>query len=230
MLYIICLLLLSCNPRPSVFNYPVPTLQSNFHFLVANKIEKYKTNGYYRFLYIGKYSDTIQVNHFLRALNLPNIVNEDSTIQKTKKHSNSLDLHSKEYYPLGNSSRKSRLSILVDTTQLIDNIFYNTGYNAFPVMIMNIGTINAFLCSGDELPMFLEATDSTGNWLPIEEVFFPYCGVGLKSVILPPEEIVITSVPIYEDDFKTRLRLRMNNIVSNVFNGNINYSQFQIKY
>lgn len=225
--FFLIVLIWSCEPRLSRYNYPVPTLQSAFRFVVSKKVEQHKTNGTYKFLYIGKYADTLHIDHFLHAYIPPVIRNEDGSIKKQYTTLNSLKLHSEKFYPRDTFPRKPKLSIFVDTTQLIDNIFYNIGYKAYPVMIMNIGTGNASICLGEEIPLFLEAKDSLGNWWPIEDPFFYFCGVGLESVVLPPKEIAITSIPVYDGNYNTKLRLRFGHRISNEFFGRINYSQIE---
>jgi len=68
--------------------------------------------------------------------------------------------------------------------------------------------------------------DSTGTWQKIE-CRFPYgCGLGINSIILPPDKIAISSITDYKGDFRTSLRLKMGNKYSNEINTTINYNQF----
>ena len=100
----------------------------------------------------------------------------------------------------------------------------NYGY---PVLLTNNHTDTVTVGYGVILPLEMEAKDSTGLWKPIEKRFIYACGMGLNSIILPPNEIILTSAPIYKGDFKTDLRLVLGDNFSPVFQGNINYSQFE---
>lgn len=55
------------------------------------------------------------------------------------------------------------------------------------------------------------------------------CGNGVGTIILPPNEIVLSSAPIFNGNFKTELRLTVpkTDIYSNTFDGSINYRQFE---
>lgn len=77
------------------------------------------------------------------------------------------------------------------------------------------------------IPIVLEAKDSLNNWLPIENVYAYFCGVGVDKVFLPPNEIAVTSVIIYKGNYETDLRLRLGENLSKPFKGQINYTQFE---
>jgi hypothetical protein len=53
------------------------------------------------------------------------------------------------------------------------------------------------------------------------------CGVGISSVILPPNECALTFAPIFKGNYKTQLRLKLGENYSNIFYSSINYRQFQ---
>jgi hypothetical protein len=56
------------------------------------------------------------------------------------------------------------------------------------------------------------------------------CGTGLNSTLLPPNEIVVTTAPLYHGNYKTKLRLRYHKTISNEFNGKINLTQFESRW
>ena len=72
--------------------------------------------------------------------------------------------------------------------------------------------------------------DEKGSWRPIEEVYMYSCGNGINDIIFPPNEIIITSVPIYKGKLKTKLRLRYDDTLSQEFYGTINPTQFESEY
>lgn len=53
------------------------------------------------------------------------------------------------------------------------------------------------------------------------------CGNGVGTVILPPNQIVLSSAMKYSGNYPTTLRLRIDSTFSNEFKGNINYRQFE---
>jgi len=83
-----------------------------------------------------------------------------------------------------------------------------------------------------DLFLFVEAQDINGEWKSIEywhrENFL--CGTGHMDYLLQPKSYIVSSVRKYHGDFKTNLRVKLksfdNVFYSNVFQGNIYYSQF----
>lgn len=53
------------------------------------------------------------------------------------------------------------------------------------------------------------------------------CGTGLSTIILPPNEIAVTFVPVFKGNYKTQLRLTDGKNHSASFEGKIFYTQFQ---
>ena len=133
--------------------------------------------------------------------------------------------------------RKKDLDIFIDTTThtINEDYLWNTDQEelegktirAYPVVIRNNLDTMSFVGFGEHIPMVLQAKDSLQEWRPIEEVFFYMCGTGLQYIQLPPQEIVITSVPIFKGNFKTELRLKCDSIFSNVISGWIHPNQFE---
>jgi hypothetical protein len=172
--------------------------------------------GNYNPLYIGKRMDSLSVSY------RPNL---------------------EKYFVYDENRRRygrpdsAGIVLLIDTTRIISNHSLqrlndarslSTNYfNDFPVFVVNTTKDTLRICSGNSLPIIMEAQDNKGAWRPIEEEFFLMCGTGINSVILPPNEILITSAPIYKGTFKTKLRLRYNRILSNEFYGTINPTQFK---
>jgi hypothetical protein len=170
--------------------------------------------GKYNPLYIGLRHDSI---YFARRSNQEKYYD----YEVSKRHYNFPD-------SLG-------ILLRVNTSQIISDtlIFGETNEimirKSFPVFLINTTKDSLNIGSGDHFSMFLEAMDSTGNWQSIEEPFIYGCGTGLNSIILPPNEIAVTFTTMQDGEFKTKLRLRYHNILSQEFNGSINLSQFQRK-
>ncbi|UUC44885.1 hypothetical protein [Flavobacterium cerinum] len=132
------------------------------------------------------------------------------------------------------------ITIFIDTTKVISNHTLLEGkigeelvqkkYKAFPVVVVNKGKDTLNIGSGNYLRLLLEAKNPSGYWIPIEDKYMYFCGTFLRSIRLPPGRIAVTSVPIDNGKFKTKLRLRLNkDIISHEFSGVINKEQFEIK-
>ena len=126
---------------------------------------------------------------------------------------------------------KSMLSIYIDTTKQIGSpIDYNALYQtpsikpyralSFPVFIKNQSKDTLNVGFGDYFPMVTEVKDTTGQWIPIEKQFIYMCGTGLPTIILPPNQIAITSVKKSHGRYHTKLRLRYELIHENYMYSN----------
>ncbi|WP_367392355.1 hypothetical protein [Lewinella sp. LCG006] len=103
------------------------------------------------------------------------------------------------------------------------------GIKSYPVFVTNLTSDTLNIGYGAFLPIIIQAVDSAGNWKPIQNHYRYFCGTGLTHFYLPVGEILITSCPLYEGAYRTRLRLafgwdRIN--YSNEFFGTIDYRQF----
>ncbi len=105
----------------------------------------------------------------------------------------------------------------------------------FPAFIVN-ETSNTKTLFGvsNKIDAIQEAKDSQGIWYPIESNTYGYgCGnVYYWGLNIKPGEFLVFLMPKYEGKFETKMRLRFGNtgiIVSNAYNGKINYNQFSIK-
>ena len=101
-------------------------------------------------------------------------------------------------------------------------------YSSFPIFFKNISrdTLDVQSVNG-YLFISLEAKDRKGNWKPINEKPF-VCGTGITSkIVLPPNEIIITSMFHYTGNYKTKFRLKFSDFVSREFDGSINEEQLR---
>jgi hypothetical protein len=97
----------------------------------------------------------------------------------------------------------------------------------FPVMLTNLNTDTIIIGSSKNIPLKMEAVDSSGNWRAIHEDYEIGCGNGVGYIILPPNECVITLAPIFTGPFKAKLRLTFGENHSEPFIGFINEQQVQ---
>lgn len=200
----------------------------------------------YTILYIGEMKDTLVANHFLKTYVPPpppppvssskekKVIDTSVYEFKGTRVENPLD----GYYLDWMEGRdylfwdSSQIEVLIDTNTLIKDLNYDYSPNAicakaYPVLLKNQELDTIYIGYGKYIPLILEAKNKKQAWQAIETRHIYYCGVGVGRIILPPNEIVLTSCPIYKGDFETLLRLKIGNNYSKPFRGNINYSQFQ---
>lgn len=184
---------------------------------IASK--KWKSTNDSRPNYIGKLKDTIKISRMYWPFIKQN-EEMDNELKRLKSYWIGFD--ERENYKRMDSSR---LSIQIDTNQLIES----QGQFAYPILISNTSEDTVYVGSGDHIPIRIEAKNRAGEWMPIEKEFFYFCGTGLDGIILPPNEILISSVVKYKGSFNTSMRIRMYNLLSKPFAGSINESQFEGK-
>lgn len=228
----IIIIAISCNRKTNkdidevdIFQFPKITDRFKNDTLELTS-EIWLNYGDHNPYYFGKLIDSISIERYLRPMMPPppppgtDISEWDFEPKKRKFNEYFLDWMDNRKFKRRDSAD---LFIKVDTTQIINN----DGRKAFPVLIQNITTDTIYIGYGDQIPIITEAKSKNGEWKPIEEQFVYGCGNGLHSIILPPNELVITSELIYSGNFKTILRLKMGNNYSEEFIGTINESQFE---
>lgn len=97
-----------------------------------------------------------------------------------------------------------------------------TYYDAFPVTIYNLEKWERIIGFGNSVALQLEALDKNHKWQRISNFRRYTCGVGIKYFVLKPQEIATVFEPRLNGKFKTKLRYRLGNVLSNEFEGNIN--------
>ena len=128
----------------------------------------------------------------------------------------------------------SGITILIDTTQILalQEVIWkgekkiNIVYDAIPVILQNKTDSLAVVGYGKRIPIVLEALDTDNKWKPIEKPYIYKCGTGLHNILLKPKDLICVLVPKHKGTFKTQLRLRLRDNISNPFWGEINRSQF----
>jgi len=144
--------------------------------------------------------------------------------------SNFQDYRTLDKYPVIDSWAAD-LMLIVDTTHKIanaDNYYEPIYYEAYPVYIVNQSEKAIDIGFANDVKLIMEAKNRDGEWESVEEKFMYSCGVGKIDIILPPNEFLLTSAPVFAGNFETELRLRMDDChVSNSFKGTINETQFE---
>ncbi|MFD1553885.1 hypothetical protein DNU06_17015 [Putridiphycobacter roseus] len=195
-----------------------------YDFLKENRETIWLSTANYKFLYIGKQKDTIIVDHWPSFAPpppppLPQEYQDKSDL-KLPKYVNPLAgyyigwLEHRNFKPC----TYSKIEIKLDTTIIINN--------AYAVLLTNNESDTISIGYGRYIPLIMEAQDSAGDWKPIEEQYNYMCGNGVGTVILPPNELVLTNAPIFRGAYKTMLRLTIGESHSREFKGSINYRQF----
>lgn len=179
--------------------------------------------------YFGKLTDSISIERYLRPmLPPPPPPGTDTSEWDFEPRKGNFDNYFLDWMDNRDFKRRdsANLDISFDTTQIINN----DGRKAFPVLIQNKSIDTIYIGYGSQIPLITEAKNKEGQWEPIEERFVYMCGNGLHSIILPPNEFVLTSELIYSGNFRTKLRIKMGRHYSKEFNGTINESQFESEW
>lgn len=108
---------------------------------------------------------------------------------------------------------------------------YTNFYQSKPVIITNLSKKPLKVTREDHLLMMIqEAKDPDGQWRPIEHWIHSWCGNSYWVQDLPARSVLVASVPYYDGDFATQLRIKIKNgdiiSYSNAYEGNINLEQF----
>jgi hypothetical protein len=185
------------------------------------------TSSNYRFYYIGEVKDTVYLTPFIY---FPSIYPPlPSTIKTTKQETipKRVNPYNKYYIEWDKESNlknwtQVKIDIQIDTVTKISSLF--------PVMLTNRDTDTIIIGYGSQIPLIMEATDTLGNWKPIQERYIYLCGNDVGSIMLPPNESVLTLAPIFKGNYKTKLRFTLGDNHSKPFNGFINIRQFQSKF
>jgi hypothetical protein len=227
LIFIMLIGLYSCDSNKNkvieVFDFKIPIINDT---LKTKRIEQesiWLRTANYNPLYIGQWKDSIYISY------KPNL--EKYFVYDYHVNYNELNYHKID---------SSGIILLIDTTKIISNnqkmweygknTLTKKTFKAFPVFVVNTTKDTLSIGYGDHLPIIMEAIDNKGTWQPIEDRYMYFCGVGLNEIILPPNEFVVTSVPINKGKFKTKLRLRYRNVLSQAFSGTINLTQFDSEW
>lgn len=231
----------SVSNNKEEFKFPVIVDTSDFK---TSKLEAtWLSTANYELLYIGKWKDTLYPDYRLKYYPIvpppppppgtefdpTDTIGYHKRLTEHKMYPYYIDWMAPNNYKSWN---QANISIIVDTTQRVknDDILVKSEspfFEAYPILIKSIDKDTITIGYGHFLPLITEAKDSAGNWKPIEERWTYMCGMGVGTIILPPNEIGLSATMIYSGNYLTTLRLRIDSTFSNEFKGNINYRQFE---
>jgi len=213
------------DPSYKKLTFTIPTIIDTFPIDRVARETIWQESGSYNPLYIGKRKDSIWIsNGNIRWVDRQN----EYFVYGSER----------DHFPYPDSSG---IELIIDTSKFVfeyamlfeapgNNIAQDKFYKAYPVYVISTTKDTLSIGYGDHLPLILEAVDENGKWRAIQNEYTYICGTGLNTIILPPYNFVLTSVPIFKGQFKTKLRLRYKNILSDDFTGTINHSQFESEY
>lgn len=210
------------------FNFPVVIDSYQGERIDYNA--KWQKMGNANPLYIGPRKDSI-------------CIDSNSFIYSNKLNRLRYSTYENDNTLYGRIPDSTNISLQIDTSQVISDTRMRYEYSkgnyiltilkSYPVFIINKTFKKLSIGYGNYLPISIEA-DSAGKWRTIETHYVYKCGMGLQNFILPPNQIVVTSIPIFKGSCRTKLRLSYhfwnNNIFSSEFWGYINPTQFKDEY
>jgi hypothetical protein len=118
----------------------------------------------------------------------------------------------------------AKVDVVVDTNRYLLHYSWfpvaNESFKAYPVVIKNRENDTVVIATSHYVELVLEG-ETAGGWKTLKEpVRHIGCGNGLTFLLLPPNEILVTSIPVYKWKERTNLRLKLGNNYSTVFTGN----------
>jgi hypothetical protein len=127
------------------------------------------------------------------------------------------------------------INIEVDTNQILPlstvewkrNNLFEEFYKSYPVIIENKSDSLYKIGFGLNVRVIVEALDIDNLWKAIEIPYMYKCGTGLEDLYLQSHQIACILIPKYKGEFRTQLRLRLNENLSKPFWGSINRKQFK---
>lgn len=146
-------------------------------------------------------------------------------------------------------NKELKESIREDDVQVIvnenENSVFQKNYQGLKVYLINTKTKNIPFPSQDrQLEMTVQAIDKDGEWKDIEYILHSWCGNAYRILNLKPNCYWTFTTPVYDGDFKTKLRIKLEyfdsedltaksewkrkiiTVYSNEYYGSVNPGQF----
>lgn len=133
------------------------------------------------------------------------------------------------------NSRTGQIQLMIDTTQLSKW----EGFDGYKLYVTNsTSDIISLACQDGRLYLKIQALDKNGKWNDIEYIYNSRCGHSYYYKSLMPNEYWEFDTPVYQGEFKTKLRAELSHIkvskkskklitvYSNEIDGHINPAQF----
>lgn len=96
-----------------------------------------------------------------------------------------------------------------------------TYYEGYPITISNLKNKNVIIGFGNNAALGLEALKDN-KWKKVYDFRRYNCGVGIKYILLKPNQIATVFEPVLKGNMKTKFRYRLGDSISNEFEGSIN--------
>ena len=179
-----------------------------------------KLEGDYSLRYIGEWKDTVKWYHALSAPPPPIKKVAGQELNDLIKPWYLFENFRFEHYPNQEyDSILGNLNIIIDTTQHI-TIFHQAWelkvcFTDYPVLIQNTDTFDIDISIDEQVMLEIEALNENHEWVQIDKNYFVECGSGIETYTLHPQHICLTSMPKYDGDFLTKMRVRLGKNVSN---------------
>lgn len=204
---------------------PFPIINDSTLFLDSNKHINWHFDGNdHEPVYIGKYKPIINLSPVENWGNFVQITiaGFENKSRYTPLRSYKRKLVPKKYTLEHRWEEKpfrydsAYFHVRIDTSQLITN----KGRNAYPVCIENITTDTVIVGYGTHIPITTKVKDRSGKWVIVPDYFSYDCGEGLQHIILPPREIIITTLLKKDTGTKTEFMIKFGKSYSKRFFAN----------
>ena len=223
----------SCTTKEEKITYALPfpviidTLGVKKELLYGEtKFPEYISTAHYPPYYIGMFKDSIYVCGPIGIFPPPPEPEEKVHWIPTCEYSYS------SFYKYWESDNLSNYKYpLEDTVNLV--IYVDTSkifLDSYSTIVKNVDKDTVLVGHNLSISLVMEALDGEKKWKPIQEDFMFMCGNGVHSLILPPDNIILTVTPRFKGLYYTKLRLKLGQNYSNEFNGWINPGQFKSRY
>ena len=163
----------------------------------------------YPLMYIGKFKKEIQLKDFVCRTLLPLNLNKSN-----KKFFVDTNIY-KNYFVVDYFFQKKTKKDTNGVEIVVDNLKKIFGYN--PVLIKNKSIDTLSIGSDSFLYPILQKKIGNENYVDIQSRRIIGCGTDVASLLLPPNEIAITLVPIIKRNNNEKLRLKMGKDFSNEY-------------
>lgn len=251
LLFLVCLLVSCQSPGSLVpeISYPICIDNVNFDSKVL-EYDDYNQMLKGHILYIGKEKDTIYIDYqppfyigippppppqdFLQTVTVQKDTMKDSLTKKLTTLKPKWD-SCRCYMADCNSQYASvligdtvDLRVVVDTNRHLLSYNYlaikRQAFKAYPVIIKNLEEDTIVFATQYSIPLVLEGYMGK-KWEELKEPYqYRGCGMGAIYWLLPPNEIAVTTIPIYQWKTQRKLRIKLGQNYSSTFTGYIHPS------
>lgn len=232
--YIVTILTLGACSNSNVTNLEdIAIIIPNTHIKDYSSI-KYdnQIEGEFSVLYFGPKINRIEIDNFtpLEQFQIENYINETQNfshpnilhslrrrLSKPNRGDLSLKVDSNITYP-----------IVLNRSQL--NTFHSRSNDtiiAYPLIIENVSGNFLEITHGSYVQIEIQAQDEKEGWQNITYPYQRFCGTGIYSHPIFPGEIVITSIPAFEGNYKTMARIKISDYYSDEFQIEVDKSIFK---